>query len=130
MTNANANENQISARLEDYLEAFYSVILEKNGVKAVDIAKKLKVQRSSVTEALKVLSAKGLVNYSRYDVISLTQEGESVAKSIIHKHKKLFYFFNEVLGIESDEANETACKIEHVISNHVLERLLEYIEKK
>ena len=120
----------ISARLEDYLEAFYEINVEKNGVKAIDISKKLNVQRSSVTDALKALSEKGLVNYGRYDVISLTKEGEELAKNVIEKHKKLYYFFHDILGVDSVEANDTACCIEHVISDNVLKKLLAYIEQK
>lgn len=120
---------KISAKLEDYLEALYEIILEKNGVRAVDVSRKLNVNRSSVTEALKSLSTKGLVNYGRYDVISLTSEGEKVAKNVIDKHKKLYHFFHEILGINAQEADETACAIEHVISDNALEHLLGYIEK-
>ena len=65
-------ETKITASLEDYLEAFYEIIQLKQGVKAVDIANRLNVKKSSVTEALKNLSSKGLVNYGKYEVISLT----------------------------------------------------------
>ena len=125
-----AKNKLISARLEDYLEAFYEINAEKNGVKAIDISKKLNVQRSSVTDALKSLSEKGLVNYGRYDVISLTPKGEELAKNVIDKHKKLYYFFHDILGVDSIEADETACYIEHVISDNVLNKLLAYIEKR
>ena len=46
-------ETKITASLEDYLEAFYEIIQLKQGVKAVDIANRLNVKKSSVTEALK-----------------------------------------------------------------------------
>lgn len=80
-------ENKISASLEDYLEAIYKIIEEKHGVKAIEISRRLGVGRSSVTEALKTLAEKKLVNYGRYDVISLTKEGEKVAEQIILKHR-------------------------------------------
>lgn len=71
---------KITASLEDYLETIYEIIEEKQGVKAVEVAKRLNVNRSSVTEALKNLANKNLVNYSRYDVISLTPLGIDIAK--------------------------------------------------
>lgn len=119
---------ELTASLEDYLEAFYEITQEKNGAKAVDIAKKLNVQRSSVTEALKNLSSKGLVNYGRYEVISLTEKGVEVAQKVIEKHETLYDFLTTILGVEKNEASKFACKIEHNISDEVLNRLLCFIK--
>lgn len=119
---------KITASLEDYLEAIYNIIEEKQGVKAVEISRKLNVKRSSVTEALKNLADKKLVNYGRYEVISLTPQGINVAKKVSERHKTLYNFFEKVLGIKSDEAQENACKIEHVISENVLKRMAAFTE--
>lgn len=120
--------DKITASLEDYLEAIYEIIEEKQGVKAIDVSKRLNVKRSSVTEALKNLAEKKLVNYGRYGVISLTPAGINVAKKVIQKHKTLFDFFTKILGLSSDEAQVNACKVEHVISEDVLQRLIAFIE--
>lgn len=119
---------KITASLEDYLEAIYEIIEQKQGVKAVEVAKRLNVKRSSVTEALKNLSEKNLVNYGRYDVISLTPSGVKVAKKVIEKHKTLFDFFTKILGLSAEEASISACKVEHVITEDVLQRLIAFIE--
>lgn len=119
---------KITASLEDYLEAIYEIIEEKQGVKAVEVAKRLNVKRSSVTEALKNLAEKNLVNYGRYDVISLTPLGVKVAKKVIEKHKTLYDFFTKILGLTPEEASINACKVEHVISDDVLQRLIAFIE--
>lgn len=121
-------KKNISASLEDYLEAIYEIIEEKQGVKAVEVARKLGVGRSSVTEALKNLAEKNLVNYGRYDVISLTQAGEAAAKKIAFKHQVLYDFLVEILDIKKEEAHENACRLEHVISENVLKRLISFIE--
>ncbi|UKI41196.1 MAG: metal-dependent transcriptional regulator [Candidatus Melainabacteria bacterium] len=73
--------------MEDYLEAIYLIIEEKQAVKVVEIARFLNVGRSSVTEALKSLASKGLVNYGRYDVLTLTSSGEKIAKKVIKNIK-------------------------------------------
>jgi len=122
------NTVKITASLEDYLEAIYEIIEEKQGVKAVEISKRLNVKRSSVTEALKNLADKNLINYGRYDVISMTPMGIKVAKKIIEKHKALYDFFTKILGLSHEEASETACKIEHVISENVLQRFTALVE--
>ncbi len=119
---------KITASLEDYLEAIYEIIEEKRGVKAVEIAKRLDVRRSSVTEALKNLAEKKLVNYGRYDVISLTPAGIKTAKKVIEKHKTLYNFFTKILGLTSEEASANACRVEHAISEEVLQRLIAFLE--
>ncbi|MCK4511033.1 MarR family transcriptional regulator, partial [bacterium] len=55
---------------EDYLEAILAILEDKQAVRAKDIAKRLGVTGPSVTGALHVLSAKGVVNYAPYDVIT------------------------------------------------------------
>lgn len=121
-------KKKISASLEDYLEAIYKIIEEKQGVKAIEISRRLGVGRSSVTEALKILAEKKLVNYGRYDVISLTTAGEKVAEKVILKHKVLYEFFTEILGVDNKQAQENACVIEHVITEDILKRLISFIE--
>ncbi|MDD3236684.1 MAG: metal-dependent transcriptional regulator [Candidatus Gastranaerophilales bacterium] len=119
---------KLTSSLEDYLEAMYQIILEKQGVKAIDVSKRLNVKRSSVTEALKNLSSKGLVNYGRYEVISLTDEGKKAARRIIKKHNTLYDFFNHVLGLSPEESTDNACKMEHSISDKALSRLIDFME--
>ncbi len=121
-------EENLTPSLEDYLEAFYELVENKQGARAVDIAKKLNVKRPSVTKALKNLSMKGMVNYEKYDVVSLTEEGKAAALNIIKKHKLFLDFFVGVLGVEFKEASSGACKIEHVISEGILDRLLKFME--
>lgn len=119
----------ISSSLEDYLEAIYEIYQEKQGVKAIDISKKLGVGRSSVTEALKTLAQKHLVNYSRYGVLSLTSAGEDAAKNVIEKHKVLYNFFKNKLNLDEQEAQENACRVEHVLSEKAFQSLMEFVNK-
>jgi len=122
------NSHKLSPSLEDYLEAIYSIIEEKQAVKAIEISRRLGVGRSSVTEALKNLADKKLVNYRRYDVITLTPSGEKAAKKVVLKHRVLYDFFTQILDISPEQAEKDACKIEHVISEEVLNKLIAFIE--
>lgn len=122
-------EKPLSASLEDYLEVIYETINEKQGVKAIDISRRLGVGRSSVSDALKTLANKKLVNYGRYDVLSLTAEGEKIAKQVIVKHSILYDFFTNVLNLSPYEANENACRIEHVISEDAFEGFVNFMKK-
>ena len=122
------NSRSLSASMEDYLEAIYNIIGKKQAVRAKDISKELGVSRSSVTGALHALSDKELINYAPYDTISLTEKGKESAKDIVHKHTVLRDFFVKVLGIEKTVAGESACGMEHEISEVVLERLVQFIK--
>lgn len=115
-------QEKLSSSLEDYLEVIYNFIEKNEKVRAIDISRELNVSRASVTEALKRLAEKDLIHYGRYDVISMTDEGKKLALGVIEKHNTLHYFFEEIMDLEADEACETACKIEHIISQNVLDR--------
>ena len=119
---------ELSSSLEDYLEAIYNIIQEKQAVRAKDIAARLKVSNASVTGALKTLAKKRFLNYAPYDVISLTPEGEKIAREIARRHRVLKDFLEKVLNIDPETADKTACQLEHGISPEVIDRLVKFIE--
>ncbi len=119
---------ELSSSLEDYLEAIYHIVLEKKAARAKDIAIRLDVNNSSVTGALRSLAQKGFINYAPYDVITLTKEGNDIAENIVRKHEALLDFFVKVLEVEPEEAEETACKMEHSLSSTILSRLIRFME--
>jgi DtxR family Mn-dependent transcriptional regulator len=123
-----ADTTKLSASLEDYLEAIYQVLAEKQLARPKDLAQRLKVAPSSVTHALRSLVARGLVEHAPYEAITLTEQGTQLAKVVVHRHEVLTEFFADVLAVGADEAAECACRMEHAISDTVLERLVEFIK--
>jgi DtxR family transcriptional regulator, Mn-dependent transcriptional regulator len=119
---------QLSASLEDYLEAIFRVVQEKQAALPRDVRKILDVSRSSVSGALKVLAERGLVDHDPYGIITLTDEGTAIAERIARRHEILRDFFVRVLAIDQKEADENACRMEHTISESVLERFVEFVE--
>lgn len=113
----------ISSGLEDYLEEIYIAQLNDTPLKGAELARKLSISRASVSEALSKLVSKELIKYNSYETISLTQKGVFEAKKVYEKHKILKEFFEKVLGIESGEADENACKIEHIVSQNLLDKM-------
>lgn len=113
----------LSASLEDYLEVILNLIQEKNEAKASDIALKMDVKKASVTDALKALSKKELIEYEPYKPIILTKKGKLFADKIIERHDVLSVFFEDILGLDKSEATENACRVEHVISAKALDRI-------
>lgn len=122
------SELKLTPSQENYLEAIYNLVKANNTARVIDISKQLGIGKSSVSEALKVLAEKKLINASPYSAITLTKEGEDIAKSVVLKHEVLCTFLTEILDIEHKEAAENACKIEHVISENVLQKLITFIE--
>jgi len=118
----------LSASLEDYLEAIYSIVRLKQAARAKDISQRLGVNSSSVTGALHSLSGKGLINYTPYDIVTLTPQGEKAARDVFHRHTVLQEFFVKALGLDSESAGESACKVEHEISSDILQRLTLFVE--
>ncbi|MBN1595765.1 metal-dependent transcriptional regulator [candidate division FCPU426 bacterium] len=118
----------LSASLEDYLEAIYYVFREKQGVRAKDVARRLRVKAASVTGALRLLANREMIRYSPYDVITLTARGKNVAQDIARRHEVLEKFFIQVLDLDKNEADEAACKMEHAVSSGLLQRLVLYVQ--
>ena len=123
-----AGESQVSSSLEDYLEAIYHTVEAKGAARAKDLVVRLGVHNSSVTQALRSLSEKKLVNYAPYEVITLTDTGEMIALDVIKRHETLSEFLHKVLGLPENEADEGACRMEHTISVQILNRLVKFVE--
>jgi len=113
---------------EDYLEAIYDIIHVKGGVRVKDIAERLGVKNSSVTVALRGLRDTGYVNYEPYGVISLTEKGHDDARRLSETHAVFRKFFVKVLGVERGAADETACRLEHVMAPEVMARFFQFVK--
>lgn len=116
-------EKNLTAGLEDYIEAIYIAEIEKRPLKGAKLARMLNISRASVSEALSKLVSKGLIQYESYGTVTLTPKGKSEAIKVYNTHNILKNFFEAVLGISPQEASENACKIEHIISQNILDKL-------
>ena len=123
-----AKTQTLSSGLEDYLEEIYIAHLNETPLKGAELARKLNISRASVSEALSKLVSKDLIKYNSYEAISLTRKGLEDAQRVYAKHHILKDFFEEVLEISADEASENACKIEHIISQNVLDRMINFTD--
>lgn len=115
---------KLSVSLEDYIEEIYAQVLKNGQAKVTAIADALGVKKASVTGALNILQEKKLINYAPYAPVTLTTEGEKIAKNILKKHENLAEFFVEVLNTPRKEALEIACKMEHIVSDDLFENMI------
>ena len=120
--------DELSESLEDYLEVILKLEQSQKVARAKDIAERMEVQRGSVTSALKNLKEKKLINYEPYSFITLTPKGKKLAKEITHRHAVLRDFLLMILQLDEEMAESTACRMEHVVDNKSLEKLLYFFD--
>jgi DtxR family Mn-dependent transcriptional regulator len=121
-------KKDLSASLEDYIEAIHHIVNEKHVARSKEIASRLGVSRASVTEALRALARKDLINYAPYEAITMTARGRKVARDVIFRHDALKQFFIEVLAIDRGIAEEAACRIEHAAPPEVIARMISFTQ--
>jgi DtxR family Mn-dependent transcriptional regulator len=111
---------------ENYLKAIFKLVEQDGDVVSTNaIADRVKTKAASVTDMLKKLSDKKLINYQKYQGVSLTSKGEKVALDIIRKHRLWEMFLVEKLDFKWDEVHELAEELEHINS----EKLISQIDK-
>lgn len=114
---------------ENYIKALYHLQLGKELVATNDIAGRMHTKASSVTDMLKKLADKKLVNYIPYKGSTLTDLGTIYATQIIRKHRLWELFLVEKLNFNWDEVHEVAEQLEHVQSRKLvneIDKLLNY----
>ncbi len=79
-----------------------------------DLAAKLNVQPPSVTRMMKRLHEKSLLNYEKYGMIQLTEEGKQLGKFFLERHNILEKFLT-LLGIKENIQKEVE-QMEHYVS--------------
>jgi Mn-dependent DtxR family transcriptional regulator len=82
----------ISKSLEDYLEAIHRLAQSSGGARVVDIANAMGVTMPSVNNAVRELAGMGFIEYTPYQQIRLTPEGERRAAEIFRRHTMLKEF--------------------------------------
>ena len=114
---------------ENYLKAIFKLGSAKTeGVSTNSIAEELNTKASSVTDMIKKLSDKKLVNYKKYQGVHLTEKGKKIAISIIRNHRLWEVFLVEKLNFKWDEVHDFAEELEHIKSDQLTERLDAFLE--
>lgn len=113
---------------ENYLKAIYHLSnLQGLTVSTNQIAEFISTKAASVTDMLKKLSDKKLINYVRYQGVTLTEEGKIAAIKIIRKHRLWEVFLVDKLGFKWDEVHVIAEELEHINSDSLINRLDDFL---
>lgn len=118
---------------EDYLECLVRIEQEEgaeDGVRSVDVAKRLNVSKASVNKAVAALKAQGLVDQSHYGKVILTDQGREVGTDVWYRHRLIRTFLVRELGVDFERADSEACMMEHALSEDTMSRWLAYLEQQ
>ncbi|MCG8327182.1 MAG: metal-dependent transcriptional regulator [Chitinophagales bacterium] len=120
---------EISHTEENYLKAIFKISEKQDKPASTNsISSEMKTSAASVTDMIKRLSEKELINYERYRGVTLTAEGARIATHLIRKHRLWEVFLVDKLGFSWDEVHEIAEQLEHIKSPELVEKLDGFLE--
>lgn len=121
---------KIHASGEDYLEAV--LILQKqkgeSAVRSVDLARHMGFSKPSISHAVGVLKGGGFLTVDGDGYLHLTDAGKEVAEKIYERHCILTAGLIN-MGVSPRQAEQDACRIEHVVSDESFQKLRETFDK-
>lgn len=114
---------------ENYLKAIYKLAIRSDKVVSTNaLAERLDTKASSVTDMIKRLAGKKLVNYKKYQGVTLSKRGQQIAIDIIRKHRLWEVFLVDHLGFGWDEVHDVAEQMEHINSDLLIKRLDKFLD--
>lgn len=116
----------LSLTEENYLKAIYK-LSSKKAVNTNSIAEEVQTAPASVSDMIKKLAKKKLVDYRKYQGVKLTLTGEKIALQIVRKHRLWEVFLVEKLNFNWDEVHEIAEQLEHIKSPLLIKKLDEHL---
>ncbi|MFA5605578.1 MAG: metal-dependent transcriptional regulator [Leucobacter sp.] len=116
--------DEISPGMQNYLKVIWSLQEWSDApVSNSAIAEAAGVRLSTVSDALRKLSDLELIGHVRYGTVSLTELGRGHAVAMIRRHRLLETFLVQMLGYEWDEVHEEADRLEHAVSDELVDRI-------
>jgi DtxR family Mn-dependent transcriptional regulator len=116
--------DDLSPTLQEYLKIIRGAAEWSSAPVTVSaLARRLAVSPSSASEAVQRLADLGHVEHARYGHIELTATGDHLALAIIRRHRLIESFLVTVLGYEWHEVDGEADRLEHAVSDRLVERL-------
>jgi DtxR family Mn-dependent transcriptional regulator len=122
MSSAVAGET-LTRSVEDYLKALYQLSPEGRPASTSEIAHLLALSPPSVTGMVKRLSEQGLLEHIPYRGVQLTDQGRHAALRMVRRHRLIEAYLVEFLGYSWDTVHEEAERLEHAVSDTLVERM-------
>lgn len=119
-----ASPRAVSATHEDYLKAVWNAQeWDPAPVSTTWLAQRLGVGAPTVSETVRLLARRGLLEHAPYRGVGLTPAGRAVAVQVVRRHRLLETWLVEHLGYAWDEVHEEAEVLEHAVSDRFVERV-------
>ncbi len=115
------NKNLLTSAMEDYLEMIYRSSLVEGYMRINTLSELLNVAAPSATKMVQKLSKFGLLDYKKYGIIFLTENGREIGKFLLERHNIIEEFLKN-LGVQEDTLIETEL-IEHNISASTINKI-------
>ena len=113
----------LTRSVEDYLKVIYHLSSQGGFATTSDIAGALEVAPPSVSGMVKRLSETGLIEHVPYRGVQLTNQGRRAALRMIRRHRILEVYLTQQLGYDWDNVHEEAERLEHAVSDELIERM-------
>ena len=113
----------LTRSVEDYLKAIYQLSPEGRPASTSEIAGLLALSPPSVTGMIKRLSEHGLLEHVPYRGVQLTKAGRRAALRMVRRHRLIEAYLVEFLGYSWDTVHEEAERLEHAVSETMIERM-------
>ncbi|MFJ3956473.1 metal-dependent transcriptional regulator [Arthrobacter sp. NPDC090010] len=115
-----------SSSIEDYVKVIYSFTeWQDKAINSTQLAQRLGVANSSVSEMVRKLKDLGLVDHKPYSAVTLTEDGRRLALAVVRRHRLIETFLVRELGYAWDEVHDEAELLEHAVSDTFVARLAE-----
>ncbi|WP_104092151.1 metal-dependent transcriptional regulator [Arthrobacter sp. GMC3] len=113
-----------SSSIEDYVKVIYAFTeWQDKPITSTQLAVRLGVANSSVSEMVRKLKDQGLVDHEPYSPIHLTKPGLTLALAMVRRHRLLETYLVRELGYSWDEVHDEAEHLEHAVSETFIERM-------
>lgn len=120
---AQSRPHSLTQSVEDYLKAIYRLSLDGRSVSTSEIAETLALAPPSVSGMVKRLSEQGLLEHVPYRGVVLTPAGRRAALAMVRRHRLIETYLVERLGYAWDEVHDEAERLEHAVSDRMVERM-------
>ena len=120
-----SSTREISATVEEYLEAIYRLEEKKGSAKTGDLAKELNVTLGTITNTIENMEKQNLVIHKPYKGVKLTKKGRKLALDVVRRHRLSERLLTDILRLEWSKAHDAACKLEHAIADKDILKPLE-----
>lgn len=115
-----------SQSAEDYLECILLLSRETQFVHRVDVARKIGVSQPAVQKAVRILTESGYIDCDGMHIY-LTAKGEKYATEIFDRHCTIREFLT-LHGVNSKDADDDACELEHVVSKATFDMMKDFVQ--